>query len=144
MKEAPEGTGRHRPIGLVADVKKHLFFNAILEVRREDRSVFIVALLDNDEGRELKLSLEASIQLLQSVAMNRRSDWRAEEISQAKPDKVERKGSDYEVEEVDIVTFDSRSETAFWTFRAKSGHVVQINMKPSTLMCIFELVRRAV
>lgn len=144
MKESPEGTGRHRPIGLVADVKKQLFFNAVLGVRHEDRSVFIIALLDNDEGRELKLSLEASIQLLQSIAMNQRSDWRAEDISEAMPEKIERKGSDYEVEEVEIITFDPRSETAFWTFRAKSGNIIQINMKPSTLMCIFNLVRGAV
>jgi hypothetical protein len=144
MKNAPEGTGRHRPIGLVADVEKQLFFNAILGVRREERNVFIVALLDSGDGRELKLSLESSIQLIQSVAMNRRGDWHAEEINEAKPEKIEKKGSDFEVEEVDIVAFDPRSRTTFLTYRAKSGRVIQVNMRPSTLMTIFNLVQGVV
>ena len=144
MKEAPAGTGRHRPIGLVADVTKQLFFNAVIEVRRDNRDVVMVVLLDNGEGREIRLSLEASRQFLQSIALNRRSDWIAEELSKTKPERIESKGRDYEVQEVDIIAFDPTSKTAFWTYRAKSGSVIQVNMKPSILMILFKLVLDAV
>lgn len=144
MKEAPTGTGRHRPMGLVADVNKHLFFNAVLGVRRQNREVVLTVLLDSGEGRELRLSLEASKQFLQSVAINRRRDWCSEEVSQAKPERIETKGKDYEVEEVNIIAFDPSSRTAFWTYKARSGRAVQANMQPSILMTIFDSVHAAV
>jgi hypothetical protein len=141
MEEAQEGTGKHRPIGIVADVKGHLFFNAVLGLRRDKNDLLLTVILDSGKGRELRLSLNTCIQFIQSVSMNRRNEWVSEGTYQGDTVTIENKGSDYEVDEVDMIAFDPRSRTTLWTYKARSGKLMQANMKPATLMTIFNLIQ---
>ncbi len=141
---ALSGTGRHHPVGTVAGTNKHLFCNGVLEVRRDGDEVILTALLDSGIAREWRFSVMTAHQFLHSIALSRRQDWIAEPIVESRPTTVETKGRDFEVEEVEFVTFDAMAATTFWTYMAKSGRKVQVNMKPSTLMKINELLLGAI
>ena len=144
MKEAKSGTGIHRPIGIVPGTKAQLFFNAVLGVRRDKGELTLTVLLDTGKGRELKLNLEASMQFLQCVTLNRRNEWISEGVTDLKAEMIETKGKDYEVNEVDRIGYDPTSRTTIWTYKARSGCLMQANMKPSTLIAISELIQCAI
>ncbi|MBZ0111966.1 MAG: hypothetical protein K8J08_05875 [Thermoanaerobaculia bacterium] len=131
----PVEEGPYRPVGLAKGVSKSLFANGLVGTETRKNHAVATLSLDDGKGRELSIPIQVVATLTHMITLNARSDWVEYPLVIA-PDQVDTKGNDYVIDQFDVIAYDPISRTAFVTYKAASGTVVQVNLPPGVLLAL--------